>query len=65
MTKDAQISEVGDARRDWSGLMARAQDGDRDAYRTLLEDMVPYLRALAARRFKEPGDMTMQSRMCC
>jgi RNA polymerase sigma-70 factor (ECF subfamily) len=42
--------------RDWSGLMARAQDGDRHAYRTLLEDMTPYLRALAARCFKEPSD---------
>jgi RNA polymerase sigma factor (sigma-70 family) len=43
--------------RDWSHLMARAQDGDRQAYRTLLEDVVPYLRALAARCFKEPGDV--------
>jgi RNA polymerase sigma factor (sigma-70 family) len=42
--------------RDWSGLMARAQDGDRHAYRALLEDMTPYLRSLAARRFKEPSD---------
>src|SRR5713101_5404153 len=43
--------------RDWTGLMARAQDGDRRAYRALLEDMTPYLRALAARCFKEPGDI--------
>ena len=43
--------------RDWSGLMARAQDGDRHAYRALLEDMTPYLRALAARCFKAPGDI--------
>lgn len=43
--------------RDWSGLMARAQDGDRRAYRTLLEDMTPYLRALAARCLKEPDDI--------
>src|SRR5258708_20274184 len=42
--------------RDWSGLMARAQDGDRHAYRALLEDMTPYLRTLAARCFKEPSD---------
>jgi RNA polymerase sigma-70 factor, ECF subfamily len=42
--------------RDWSGLMARAQDGDRLAYRALLEDMTPYLRTLAARCFKEPSD---------
>lgn len=56
-------SEVtGDARRpdgnlDWSRLMARAQDGDREAYRTLLQDMAPYLRALAARSFREPNDV--------
>ena len=43
--------------RDWSRLMARAQDGDRDAYRTLLEGITPYLRALAARRFKDGGDI--------
>ena len=36
--------------------MARAQDGDRHAYRALLEDMTPYLRTLAARCFKEPSD---------
>jgi hypothetical protein len=43
--------------RDWSQLMARAQDGDRDAYRALLEDITPYLRALAARCFRETGDI--------
>jgi RNA polymerase sigma-70 factor (ECF subfamily) len=43
--------------RDWGGLMARAQDGDRHAYRALLEDMTPYLRALAARCLKAPGDI--------
>ena len=43
--------------RDWSALMARAQDGDRHAYRALLENMAPYLRALAARCFKSPGDI--------
>jgi RNA polymerase sigma-70 factor, ECF subfamily len=44
-------------RRDWSGLMARAQDGDRQAYRTLLQDMTPWLRALASRCFKERCDI--------
>jgi RNA polymerase sigma-70 factor, ECF subfamily len=42
--------------RDWTGLMARAQDGDRHAYRALLGDMTPYLRTLAARCFREPSD---------
>jgi RNA polymerase sigma-70 factor, ECF subfamily len=45
------------ARRDWSGLMARAQDGDRHAYRTLLHDITPWLRALASRCFKERSDV--------
>jgi RNA polymerase sigma-70 factor, ECF subfamily len=42
--------------RDWGSLMVRAQDGDRDAYRALLTEMTPYLRAMAARRFKESSD---------
>jgi RNA polymerase sigma-70 factor (ECF subfamily) len=37
--------------------MARAQDGDRQAYRTLLQDVTPYLRALASRCFKDPRDI--------
>jgi RNA polymerase sigma-70 factor (ECF subfamily) len=41
---------------DWSILMARAQGGDRDAYRRLLGEIMPYLRALAARRHREPSD---------
>ena len=32
----------------WSALMARAQDGDRCAYRRLLEEITPYLRSLVA-----------------
>lgn len=42
---------------DWSILMARAQDGDRDAYRRLLNEITPYLRALSARRVYDPGDV--------
>lgn len=41
---------------DWSILMARAQDGDQDAYRRLLQDITPYLRALAARRLRDPDE---------
>ena len=37
--------------------MARAQDGDREAYRTLLEAVTPYLRSIARRCFKEPADV--------
>jgi RNA polymerase sigma-70 factor (ECF subfamily) len=42
---------------DWSKLMARAQDGDRQAYRTLLQDVTPYLRSLAARYLKQAGEV--------
>ena len=41
---------------DWSILMARAQGGDRVAYRRLLEEITPYLRALATRRHCDPND---------
>jgi len=37
--------------------MARAQDGDRQAYRTLLEDLAPYVRSIAKRCFKQPSDV--------
>jgi len=37
--------------------MARAQDGDRGAYRSLLEDLTPYIRSIAGRCFKEPSDV--------
>jgi len=43
--------------RDWSRLMGRAQEGDRAAYRTLLDDLTPYLRSLAVRCFKNPSDI--------
>lgn len=33
----------------WAGLMVLAQDGDRAAYHTLLNDITPYLRAIASR----------------
>lgn len=43
--------------RDWSKLMARAQDGDRNAYRTLLEDLAPYIRSIAGRCLRQPSDV--------
>jgi RNA polymerase sigma factor (sigma-70 family) len=42
---------------DWSIYMARAQGGDREAYRRLLEEITPYLRSLAARRMQNRGDI--------
>jgi len=41
---------------EWSILMARAQDGDSDAYRRLLQEVTPYLRSLAASRHRDPSD---------
>jgi len=45
-----------DRELDWSILMGRAQGGDRDAYRRLLSEITPYLRALAARRHRDRND---------
>lgn len=42
---------------DWTILMARAQDGDGEAYRRLLSDIAPYLRSLARRYHREAGDV--------
>jgi RNA polymerase sigma-70 factor (ECF subfamily) len=53
-----RASGAGDrGNRDWSELMRRAQDGDRHAYRTLLADITPYLRALAGRCFRDSSDI--------
>ena len=65
-TRSAQLTLVGAASAestrnagglDWSKLMALAQDGDRQAYRTLLQDVTPYLRSIAARCFKQPSEV--------
>ncbi len=42
---------------DWSKLMACAQDGDRDAYRTLLTEIEPYIRSIAIRYLSRFADM--------
>jgi RNA polymerase sigma factor (sigma-70 family) len=41
----------------WSVLMARAQGGDRAAYRRLLEEITPYLRAQAAKHRALSGEI--------
>ena len=56
-TPPAEDTRRADGGRDWSDLMARAQDGDRGAYRSLLEDLTPYIRSIAGRCFKEPSDV--------
>ena len=42
---------------DWSMLMSRAQNGEREIYHRLLEDITPYLRSLAAKRHRDPRDI--------
>jgi RNA polymerase sigma-70 factor (ECF subfamily) len=42
---------------DWAILMARAQGGDRVAYRRLLQEITPYVRSLAAAAHREPHDV--------
>src|SRR5712691_1484265 len=65
-TRSAQFTVVGaspadathnSGQLDWSKLMARAQDGDRQAYRTLLQDLTPYVRSIATRCFKQPSEV--------
>ena len=56
------VPETDAARRmdgglDWSALMARAQHGDRKAYRVLLENVTPYIRSIAARCFNQPSNI--------
>jgi RNA polymerase sigma-70 factor, ECF subfamily len=47
MERGAERSRTRVGAAAWSALMARAQDGDRFAYRRLLEEITPYLRSLA------------------
>jgi RNA polymerase sigma factor (sigma-70 family) len=42
---------------DWSICMARAQNGDREAYRRLLEEIAPYIRSIAVRYTHDRGDL--------
>lgn len=42
---------------DWSISMAKAQGGDQEAYRQLLEGITPYLRALAANHIRNRDDI--------
>jgi RNA polymerase sigma-70 factor (ECF subfamily) len=51
---DTQPATRTDGSPDWSALMARAQRGDRDAYRRLLQNISPYLRRLARRHGVHP-----------
>jgi RNA polymerase sigma factor (sigma-70 family) len=59
MTERSEAASSGmrsDSATAWSTLMARAQDGDRIAYRRLLEEITPYLRSLVARHRALAGE---------
>jgi len=55
--KPQEAAEPAAYELDWSICMARAQGGDRDAYRRLLDGITPYVRALAARRMLNRSDV--------
>lgn len=59
--KNSILSVVGqsisDRALDWSICMARAQEGDAQAYRRLLEEIAPYIRSIARRYLKERDDV--------
>src|SRR5258708_24456234 len=43
--------------RDWGALMARAQTGDKAAYRQLLVEITPYVRSIASRYHRVREDV--------
>ena len=51
------VATRADGKLDWSIAMSRAQAGDQDAYRQLLQNITPYLRALAARHIQSADDI--------
>jgi RNA polymerase sigma-70 factor (ECF subfamily) len=53
----ADHAQANGIKSNWSALMAHAQDGDREAYRTLLNEISPYLRSRAVRCFSDPRDV--------
>jgi RNA polymerase sigma-70 factor, ECF subfamily len=55
--KDAADTAAADRDRDRAILMARAQAGEREAYRRLLEDITPFIRTLASRRLRDASEV--------
>lgn len=52
-----QMNRPGGRELDWSILMSRAQAGDAEAYRRLLEEITPYLRSIMARQHRDACDV--------
>jgi RNA polymerase sigma factor (sigma-70 family) len=53
----SDATESSDRTLDWSICMARAQTGDRQAYRRLLEEIAPYIRSIAVRYVQDRSDI--------
>jgi RNA polymerase sigma factor (sigma-70 family) len=66
-SKTRDPARRGDRTLDWSICMARAQEGDREAYRRLLEEITPYLRSLASRLIQNRSDIedAVQDALLC
>jgi len=56
-SRPAAKAESSDRTLDWSICMARAQGGDRQAYRRLLGGITPYLRSIAIRYVRDRADI--------
>ena len=54
-TPDPRANRGGRGFRDWAGLMSDAQAGDRAAYRRLLMEILPIVRALVRKRIFDPA----------
>lgn len=54
MADPCQNQDVREAARDWAGLMADAQTGDRAAYHRLLKEVLPVVRGIVRRRIFDP-----------
>lgn len=54
---DKDLERVKHHELDWTILMARAQDGDAEAYLRLLQEITPYLRYRTARYHRDPRDI--------
>src|SRR5712691_824655 len=55
--RKAPDTAAADRDRDRATLMAQAQAGEREAYRRLLEDITPFVRALASRRLRDASEV--------
>ena len=55
--KDAADAASAARDRDRAALMARAQAGEREAYRRLLEEITPFIRALASRHLRDVSEV--------